>query len=69
MNPYWSLSTLVQYDNAADFLGGSMRLHYQPRDGQEMLLVVNSTFDVEADNRLISAHNEALLKLSYTFRF
>jgi hypothetical protein len=69
MNPYWSLSTLVQYDNAADFLGGSMRLRYEPRDGQEMLFVLNSTFDVEDDNRLASAQNEALLKLSYTFRF
>lgn len=69
MNPYWSLSNLVQYDNAADLIGGSMRLRYEPRDGQEMLFVVNRTFDVEVDNRLTSAQNEALLKLSYTFRF
>lgn len=69
MNAYWSLSALLQYDNTADSLGGSTRLRYQPRDGQEMLLVVNSTFDVESDNRLSSAQNEALLKLSYTFRF
>lgn len=69
VNPYWSLSTLVQYDNAADFVGGSARLRYRPHDGQEMLLVVNSNYTTDVDDRFVNTYNEALLKLSYTLRF
>lgn len=69
VNADWSFGTLLQYDNAADFFGGSARLRYQPVDGREMLLVVNSNFDIAPDDSLVNVGNEALLKLSYTFRF
>ena len=68
MDTSWSLSALIQYDNAARFLGGSLRLRYRPRDEQEMLLVVNSAFDVEPGSRIVRTESEALLKLSYTLR-
>ena len=69
MNAYWSFGVLLQYDNAADLLGGSTRLRYQPRDGQEVLLVVNSASEVATGSLLTRRQDEALLKLSYTFRF
>lgn len=68
-NPFWSWTTLVQYDNSADFLGGSSRLRYSPKDGQEVLLVVNSNFAIDEDDRYVNVRNDSLLKVSYTFRF
>jgi hypothetical protein len=69
LNADWSISTLVQYDNAADALGGNLRVRYQPVDGRELLLVVNSSFDIAPDDRFVNTRNEAFLKFNYTFRF
>ncbi len=45
-------------------MGGSTRLRYQPQDGQEMLLLINSGIRCAASNSFISARSEASLKLS-----
>jgi len=67
-NSFWSLTNLLQYDNAVERFRFNSRLRYEPEAGREMLLVFDHR-SATYDNRLESIDNEIILKLSYTLRF
>jgi hypothetical protein len=69
-NSSWSWSNLVQYDNAARFLGINSRLRYTPVAGREFLLVLNYHWlELDDANRFVSASSDVTAKALYTFRF
>ncbi len=69
INPRWSWTNLVQYNNADEAVGINSRLRYIPEAGREMVLVLNHNSDVDPENRFSSVASELNLKLAYTFRY
>jgi len=66
----WSWLNVVQYDDVTDSAGFNSRLRYNPKAGQDVFLVINRRFDVDAvTNRISSSSSDAVLKFRYTFRF
>ena len=64
----WAWVTLAQFDNVTDNLGIHSRLHWIPKEGREMFVVLNHNF-VDTDNDFRSTTSELVLKLGYTFRY
>ena len=64
----WAWVTLAQYDNVSNELGVHSRLHWIPRAGREMFVVLNHNF-IEQDNHFRSTDSQLVLKFNYTFRF
>jgi hypothetical protein len=64
----WAWVTLAQYDNVSDSLGVHSRLHWIPRAGREMFIVLNHDFVDQADE-LRSTNSQLVVKFNYTFRF
>jgi hypothetical protein len=65
-----SLSNLVQYNNISESLGFNSRLHWAPKPGQDVFLVLNQGWeDRDLDNSFIRTEQDLTLKASYTFRF
>lgn len=65
-----SWSNLVQYDNVSENMGFNSRLHWIPKAGQQVFLVLNwGMIDADKDNRFDSTLADLSLKVNYTFRF
>ena len=61
---------LLQWDNDTDELGMNSRLHWVPRAGREVYLVLNYNFqDYDEDGTFESMDTDLTAKLNYTFRF
>ena len=61
---------LIQYDNVSNIVGVNMRLHWIPQAGREVYFVINHNLeDFDRDNTFRSYNSDAVVKLSYTFRF
>lgn len=69
-NAKWSWLNTLQYDNVTDSAGLNTRVRYNPEAGQDLFLVINRQFDVDPLSKNISSTvSEAVIKVSYTFRF
>jgi hypothetical protein len=69
-NSKWSWVNRVQYDNVSDTMGLNSRLHYNRQAGQDLYFVYNSIFDVDETTRRINTRStEAIVNISYVFRF
>ncbi len=65
-----SWSNLLQYDNVSENLGLNSRLHWIPRAGEQLFLVLNwGMVDADNDNRFTSVMADLSLRFMYTFRF
>ncbi len=65
-----SWSNLIQYDNVSEALGFNSRLHFIPKAGQQVFLVLNwGLTDADKDNSFDSTIADLSLKMNYTFRF
>lgn len=61
---------LVQWDNASDEIGINSRLHWIPRAGREVYLVLNHGLnDLDRDGSFRSSEADMVAKVNYTFRF
>ena len=60
---------VVQYNNISATIGINSRLHWTPRAGQDVFLVVNHNYDELDDGDFVSRSTDATIKASYTFRF
>jgi hypothetical protein len=67
-NARWAWITLLQYENSSEELGINTRLRWIPVPGQEYFLVLDSGMERVGDS-FEQRESEAVLKLSYTFRF
>lgn len=62
--------TLAQYDNVSDRLGIHSRLHWVPKAGRDLFLVLNHNFlDETETGRFRSVDSEFVVKFNYTWRF
>jgi len=69
-NAEWSLVALAQYDNISDRVAINTRLRYNPRAGQDLWLVLNHNMQhLPDENRFETVQTQAVVKLTYTFRF
>jgi len=65
-----SWSNLIQYDNISENMGLNSRLHWIPKAGQQVFLVLNwGLIDADKDNHFDSTVADLSLKFNYTFRF
>ena len=65
-----SWTNLLQYDNVSEIASVNSRLHWVPKAGQNLYLVLNHNLqDLDRDNRFHSSLSELTAKLNYTFRF
>lgn len=65
-----SWSNLVQYNNVSENLSLNSRLHWVPKAGQDVFLVLNQGWqDQDLDNRFTRTEQDLTVKASYTFRF
>jgi Carbohydrate family 9 binding domain-like/Domain of unknown function (DUF5916) len=65
-----SWTNRLQYDNVSEIAGLQSHLHYIPKAGRELVLVVNhSSQDFDLDGRFRSLSAEYGARLSYTFRY
>ncbi len=65
-----SWNNLVQYDNISEALGFNSRIHWIPKAGQQVFLVLNwGLTDADKDNTFHSTIADLSLKMNYTFRF
>ena len=61
---------LIQWDNGSDILGINSRLHWAPRAGRDVYLVLNHGLqDLDEDGTFHSSGADLTAKASYTFRF
>ncbi len=69
-NSTLSWTNVAQYDNISGVLGINSRLHWTPRAGQDIFLVLGHTM-IEDDERdeFSSLSRDIAVKASYTFRF
>jgi len=67
-----SASTFVQYNQLDNIMITNFRLHYNPRDGNNLYLVLNDIQNARRDNMTVEApsylNRSLLLKYTYTFR-
>jgi len=65
-----SWSNLIQYNNVSETAGLNSRLHWVPKAGQDVFLVLNQGWqDLDLDNSFTRTKQDLTLKASYTFRF
>jgi hypothetical protein len=65
-----SWTNLLQYDNVSETAGLQSHLHYIPKAGQELVVIVNhSSQDLDRDGNFRSVAAEYGARMSYTFRF
>jgi len=65
-----SWANLLQYDNVSETIGINSRLHWTPKAGQNLYLVLNHNLqDLDRDNEFHSSVSELTAKINYTFRF
>ncbi len=72
-NTKFTLSSFIQY-SSTDHLGiMNVRFRYNPRDGNDLYLVLNETLNANRNRELpalpLSQYRAILLKYNYTFRF
>ena len=66
----WSFVNLIQYDNFSNTVGINSRVHWNPRAGEDMYVVLNYTLDSPGMFRDLSSNKaEILVKYTRTFRF
>ncbi|HEY5623548.1 MAG TPA: hypothetical protein VIV14_07285, partial [Gammaproteobacteria bacterium] len=69
-NAQWSWLNLLQYDNESGRAGINSRLHWNPRAGQDLFIVLNHGFNAERTFRgLDSTESQFSIKYTQTFRF
>jgi len=70
-NSTLSWVNVLQYDNISNNLGINSRLHWNPKAGQDVFLVLNHNFLDEGDDLggFNSIGSDITVKASYTFRF
>jgi Domain of unknown function (DUF5916) len=65
-----SWTNRLQYDNVSQTAGLQSHLHYIPKAGRELVLVINhSSQDIDLDGQFRSLNAEYGARLSYTFRY
>jgi hypothetical protein len=65
-----SWSNLLQYDNVSENLGLNSRLHWIPRAGEQLFVVLNwGMVDDDNQNRFTSVMADLSVRFMYTFRF
>ncbi len=69
-NARWSWLNLLQYDNESESAGINSRLHWNPRAGQDLYIVLNHGFSAETTfSGLDSTQSQFSIKYTQTFRF
>lgn len=72
-NTELSLSSFVQYSNAAERITSNVRLRYNPRQGNDLYLVYNEGLNTGRGDALprrpLSQQRTILLKYTYTFNY
>jgi hypothetical protein len=63
-----SWTTLAQYDSVSDVFGINSRLFWEIEPGNEIFLIWNQEYEANHEH-FRSRRTEAILKVSYTFRF
>ena len=69
-NARWSWVNLIQYDNESGSVGVNSRLRWNPREGQDLYIVLNHGFDaVGFFSGLDSTVSQFSVKYTHMFRF
>ncbi|MED5534195.1 MAG: SPOR domain-containing protein [Pseudomonadota bacterium] len=69
-NARWSWVNLIQYDNESGSVGVNSRLRWNPREGQDLYVVLNHGFDaVGFFSGLHSSVSQFSVKYTHMFRF
>jgi len=70
-NARWSWINLMQYDNGSDTVGLNSRLHWEPKAGEDLYIVLNYNTDSPdgAFRGLQVRESEVVLKYTRNFRF
>jgi len=63
------LATLIQADNVSDNLGLQSRFRWIQRDGRELFLVVNASWEEDEQGRIVPRGNDITAKIVYSIRF
>ncbi|MFN8939293.1 MAG: hypothetical protein ACK5ZJ_06090, partial [Acidobacteriota bacterium] len=71
--PYFSLTSLIQYDSAGSNVGGNTRLQWMIRPGRELIFVWNRGWRQlrrsREDLTLLPESEALILKMRWTFRY
>ena len=69
-NARWSWVNLIQYDNESGSVGENSQLRWNPREGQDLYIVLNHGFDaVGFFSGLHSTVSQFSVKYTHMFRF